>query len=187
MMFMWHSLLTTIVCGAILLALGVQFEINTAWAQSPTHPTADAGLGGPARTDPGAARLDDGPVRTKVSSYLNALYLWFLGFVGIAALFAFVVGGVTWMLSTTLTSTEKARRWIANGIWGIVLAATSYLLLYTINPDLIEHGFDINAVIDRAVRSGLQRPQPETPTFTPGPNVIPRKPSEGGVNTGIEG
>lgn len=78
------------------------------------------------------------------SNYLNNLYLWLLGAVGISALFGIVTGGVLYMFSgTSLTKVENARKWIWNSIFGIVLAAVSYLLLNTINPDLVK-GFDLN-------------------------------------------
>lgn len=102
----------------------------------------------------------DGTERPEIepTRYLSQIYLWFMGFVGIAALFAFVVGGIMWMLSTSFTSTATARKWIINGIWGIALAAASYLLLYTINPDLVEHGFDLQRIINRLAPS----PEPST-------------------------
>ena len=83
--------------------------------------------------------------------YLDNLYLWFLGFVGVAALFAIVLGGILYMFSgANLTKVDQAKRWIWNAILGIVLAATSYLLLSIINPDLVQHGFDINTIITDA-------------------------------------
>ena len=115
--------------------------------------------GGTARSGDSAGRSGDGAGRSgdsatrpaaNPSEYLSNLYLWFLGFVGIAALFAFVVGGIMWMFSSSLTSTAEARKWITNAIWGIVLAAASYLILNTINPDLVA-GFDLKTVIQRAM------------------------------------
>lgn len=92
-----------------------------------------------------------GPV--DVPKYLSSLYYWFLGVVGIAALFAIVFGGVLYMFSgTSLTKTEQARSWIANGIYGIIIAAFSFILLYVINPDLVNHGFDIQKIVDDALK-----------------------------------
>ncbi|MBI4132155.1 MAG: hypothetical protein HY474_00815 [Candidatus Sungbacteria bacterium] len=79
-----------------------------------------------------------------VSNYLSQIYIWFLGFVGIAALFAITLGGVMYMFSgANITKTEQARKWITNAIWGIILAAASFLILNTINPDLVTHGFNL--------------------------------------------
>lgn len=84
------------------------------------------------------------------SNYLKTLYTWFLAFVGISALFQIVRGGIYYMFSgTSLTKAEEGRRWITNAIYGIVLAAASVLLLQTINPDLINHGFDLTKIIEK--------------------------------------
>lgn len=94
---------------------------------------------------------------TNPSGYLANLYKWLLGAVGISALFAFVMGGVLYMFSgTNLTKVEQAKGWIWNGLGGIVLAAISYLLLYTINPDLVG-GFDLNKVIENAQNNRQQQ------------------------------
>lgn len=91
------------------------------------------------------------------SQYLSDLYLWFLGFVGIAALFGIVVGGVLYMFSDSLSSTAQAKAWIWRSIGGIVLAATSYLLLYTISPDLVQ-GFDFTKIITNAIQNACTPP-----------------------------
>lgn len=94
---------------------------------------------------------------TNPSGYLANLYKWLLGAVGISALFAFVMGGVLYMFSgTNLTKVEQAKGWIWNGFGGIALAAISYLLLYTINPDLVG-GFDLNKVIENALNNRQQQ------------------------------
>ncbi len=106
--------------------------------------------GGPGVTSGGPGVTSGGDV----PGYLSNLYIWFLGFVGIAALFAIVWGGIQYMFSgANLTKAESGRTWISNAIWGIILAASAYLILYTINPDLVTHGFDINTVIDNALKT----------------------------------
>lgn len=141
------------------------------------HPTVKAGGtkegGGGERIGGGGVRDGGGGQRNPdVAGYLTQLYRWFLGFIGIAALFALVIGGVLWMASgTNVTDVGRAKRWISNAIWGIVLAAVSFLLLKTINPELLG-GFDINAVIDTAVRSKLQRPASDS---SPSPVPVPKR------------
>ncbi len=106
--------------------------------------TAERGTTERATTDRPAAK--PGP-------YLSSLYLWFLGFVGIAALLAMVIGGVMYMFAGANESlVGEAKKWFWNAIWGIVIAAFSYLLLSTVNPDLVR-GFDIQTVIDSAIKS----------------------------------
>ena len=72
------------------------------------------------------------------SQYLDNLYEYLLGLVGIAALGAMVYGGVLYITAAANPSKlGEAKRWINNAIFGLLLAAFSYVLLYTINPDLV--------------------------------------------------
>lgn len=107
-------------------------------------------------------------------SFLSYLYNWFLLVVGVSALYAFVRGGITYMLAGSITSTAEAKKWIINGISGLLLAAASYLLLATINPDLVEHNFDFTKVI-QSIQERYQPPasQPGTPTQPATPPEFP--------------
>lgn len=106
-----------------------------------------AATGGTAGGSSGSAAGGSEPV----SQYLQNLYYWFLAFVGISALFAIVLGGIMYMLAgANITKTDQARGWITRAIWGIVLAATSVLLLRTINPDLTR-GFDFEKIINKCI------------------------------------
>lgn len=107
--------------------------------------------GGGGQQSGGGGEQPGGGGRQSPTTYLSSLYKWFLGFVAIAALLGLVIGGVLYMFAgANITKTEDARKWITNAIAGILIAAFSYLLLKTINPDLIQ-GFDIQTVIDKAV------------------------------------
>lgn len=86
--------------------------------------------------------------QTTATGYLENLYAWMLGIVGLASLFALVYGGVLYILSGTITSTEEAKRWMTNAIYGLLLAALSWVILYTINPELVKK-FDIKTIIEK--------------------------------------
>ncbi len=72
-----------------------------------------------------------------LSDYLKNFYLIALSAVGVAALLMLVIGGFMYMLSDTVTSKEKARDYLVGAISGLVLALAAYLILHTINPDLV--------------------------------------------------
>lgn len=134
---------------AVLLLAGVAFIDNPVLAAG-SGGSGGGGGGGGGGSGGGGGGTGGGDV----PGYLSNLYIWFLGFIGIAALFAIVWGGIQYMFSgANLTKAESGRTWITNAIWGIILAASAYLILYTINPDLVTHGFDINTVIDNALRT----------------------------------
>lgn len=153
-----------IACIALaVLAVGIGLPEASVYASHELDHTTDH-PGGP--VSGGMLGVTGGPLGTTGGSpgnYLSNIYLWFIGFVGIAALFMIVAGGITYMFSgTNLTKVEQGRQWITNAIWGIVLAAFAVLLLRTINPDLIR-GFNFDQIINRAVT------RPTAPT-TPVPD-----------------
>lgn len=85
---------------------------------------------------------------TTASGYLDNLYIWMLGIVGLSSLFALVYGGVLYIFSGAIESTSEAKRWIKNALWGLLLAATSWLILNTINPELVKK-INIESIIQR--------------------------------------
>ena len=70
--------------------------------------------------------------------YMHYLYLFGLALVGIAGMGGLVYGGLMYMLSGTVTSKEEAKKQIWASIAGLILAISAYLILYTINPDLVK-------------------------------------------------
>jgi len=50
-----------------------------------------------------------------------------------------VIGGVEYIISGANESMRgEAKKRIENAIWGLVMALVSYLVLYTINPSLVD-------------------------------------------------
>ena len=73
----------------------------------------------------------------ELTDYIRYIYLFGLSLVGIAALGTLVYGGFMYMLSGTVTSKDEAKKYIWGAISGLVLALAAYLILNTINPDLV--------------------------------------------------
>lgn len=75
---------------------------------------------------------------TDVGDLVPGIYRFGLGLVGISALVALIVGGVMYMTAGgSQDQTKRARVWLGNAVFGLVLALLSYLILNTINPDLV--------------------------------------------------
>lgn len=71
-------------------------------------------------------------------SYISAVYKFGIWAVGIAAMLMIMIGGYMYMMSAGNTaSTGKAKSVITDAIIGLILALTSYLILYEINPNLL--------------------------------------------------
>ncbi len=76
---------------------------------------------------------------TDFYSYINAIYKFGIGAVGICAMLMIIVGGYMYMTAAgNNSSMEKAKTVITDAIIGLILAMASYLILYFINPDLVK-------------------------------------------------
>lgn len=147
---MMHFLLTIFFLGSTAVAIVAPSVSHAIVAENPAVTPQPRTSGGVTITFGGSPAGPGGvPAVTggQSQAYLQSLYKWFLGFVGVAALFAFVMGGVLYMFAgANITTTAQARKWITNGVLGLLIAAASYLLLRAINPELVG-GFDIETLI----------------------------------------
>lgn len=80
-----------------------------------------------------------------------------LGLVGAAALGVLIYGAILWTLSGMVTAKQDALEWIKGAVWGVMLLLGAYLILHTINPNLVKLGEMEKAV--RAVMSEVKTPQ----------------------------
>jgi len=69
--------------------------------------------------------------------FLSQAFSFGLAIAAALAVIMIVWGGVEYMLSESLFSKEAGKERIKNAILGLLLALTSYLILWTINPNLL--------------------------------------------------
>jgi hypothetical protein len=75
---------------------------------------------------------------TDFYTYVGYLYKFGIAAVGIAALFMIIVGGFMYITSAgNNAKMESAKGVITDAIVGLILALSAYLILYTINPELV--------------------------------------------------
>lgn len=72
-----------------------------------------------------------------LTQYVRYIYLVGLSAIGIAALGVLVYAGFMYMMAGTVTSKDEAKKRIWGALSGLVLALAAFLILYTINPDLV--------------------------------------------------
>ncbi len=90
---------------------------------------------------------------TDFPSYVIAIYKFGLWTIGISALLMILLGGFMYLTSAgNASQTGKAKGVITDAIIGLVLALTSWLLLYTINPDLVNFR-SLSTVLDEASKT----------------------------------
>ena len=75
--------------------------------------------------------------------YIESALPFILSLAAILAAVMIVVGGVEYAISLSEDGKKLAKSRINNAILGLLLALVSYLILYTINPDLTKLKLDI--------------------------------------------
>ena len=72
-----------------------------------------------------------------LGNYINGIIRLVIGLIGVLSVLMIVIGGVEYMTTVNMGEKEGARSRIMGAIYGLILALASYMLLYTINPDLV--------------------------------------------------
>src|SRR3989344_4016078 len=74
-----------------------------------------------------------------LEEYLTWAFRFVLALAGFLAVLMIVIGGVEYIISGASEAMRgEAKKRIENAIWGLVMALVSYLVLYTINPSLVD-------------------------------------------------
>lgn len=102
-----------------------------------------------------------------LAQYIRYLFIFGLGLITILALTQMIIGGITYILAAgNATKVEDAKDMIFQALFGVGILLISYLLLRTINPDLVNltnpnltpnqfQGSNINTDIFRETPSSL--------------------------------
>jgi hypothetical protein len=79
------------------------------------------------------------PKITSPATYIARIYQFGLMVAGLAAFGSIVYGALQYTLSAgSFTKTEEAKEQITQAIYGLVLLLGAFLILYTINPSLVQ-------------------------------------------------
>jgi len=74
-----------------------------------------------------------------LGEYILEIYKYAVGAVGIIATGVMMFGGILWIVAGgNAERIGNAKSWIGAALTGLILVMTSYLILYTINPALVE-------------------------------------------------
>jgi hypothetical protein len=113
-----------------------------------------------------------------IAQYLAGVYKYAIGLAVSLTIFMIMVGGFLWITAAgNPGKIDKAKNMIIDAIVGLILAVGSYLILYTINPDLVEFksiqvgvikGEPWNAEIETSLKTGGMAAEtyPETAELT---------------------
>ncbi|PIT94902.1 hypothetical protein COT98_01735 [Candidatus Falkowbacteria bacterium CG10_big_fil_rev_8_21_14_0_10_39_9] len=73
-----------------------------------------------------------------IAKYISAFYNYGVGIIGILAAMMLMIGGIIWLTAAgSSTKIEQAKSFIGSSLTGMALVLTAFILLKTINPDLV--------------------------------------------------
>jgi len=90
---------------------------------------------------------------TTAKPYIEGIFVLIIAIAGGLAVVKIIFGGIKYMSTDAFEAKSDAKETIQNAIWGLLLAISAWLILFTINPKLIK--FDLTI------------PQQPIPTQTP--------------------
>jgi len=72
-----------------------------------------------------------------LSQYIAAVFTYLVGISSIAAAIMIVYGGFRYIVGSSITSVKRGKEIITDAVIGLIILLCSYLILYTVNPDLL--------------------------------------------------
>jgi hypothetical protein len=91
---------------------------------------------------PDCVKEDGSPCAT-ANSYIPGIVKLVIAVAGALAVIKIIFGGIQYMSTGAFQGKTDAKKTIENAIWGLILILSAWLILYTINPDLVNLDFSI--------------------------------------------
>src|SRR3989344_3257684 len=87
--------------------------------------------------------VDQGDTKTTTAGpYIQGLFTLIIAIAGGLAVLKIIFGGIQYMSTDAFQGKSEAKSTIQNAIWGLLLAIGAWLILFTINEDLVK--FDLS-------------------------------------------
>ena len=97
---------------------------------------------------PGVA--DTAGQTTTLGKYIPAMFNLAIGLSAIAAVLNIVFGGLMYMSTDAVMKKEDGKKRIQNSVYGLVLVIGAWLILYTVNPNLLKFNLNIETIQTKA-------------------------------------
>lgn len=82
-----------------------------------------------------------------IGSFIPGVVKLMIGIAAALAVLYLIIGGIKYMTTDAVSSKQGARETITNAIVGLLLAISSYTILYTLNPRLVNFNLEIPGII----------------------------------------
>lgn len=76
--------------------------------------------------------------QSEFTAYLKAIFQFGIAAIAIVSVITIMIGGYLYIFSGGSKEVEKAKSMVVNALLGLGLALVSWIIVYTINPDLVE-------------------------------------------------
>jgi len=92
---------------------------------------------------------------TTLEKYLPGVFKLAIGLSAVFAVLMIVIGGFQYISSDAIMKKSEGKERIKNAVFGLVLVISAWLILNTINPNLLEINLNIESVSTKGVDGGL--------------------------------
>jgi hypothetical protein len=96
--------------------------------------------------------------KASLSSYIPGLFNLMIGVAAVIAVAYIIWGGIEYITTDSWNGKQDGKNRIWNAVIGLVIVITSYLILYTINPKLLELNLNIEPTTVTAPAGALTSP-----------------------------
>jgi hypothetical protein len=80
---------------------------------------------------------------TDVSSYITGFFKLVISLSAVLAVIMIIYGGFKYISSAAEGGKTDGKKYIQNAVWGLLLVISSYVVLHTINPDLVNFSLSL--------------------------------------------
>src|SRR3989338_1798208 len=147
-----HTAGIQIVFWLLLFVVSCTSFVSSASAQAPAPAPTEYTLLAPIPLQGAGGNPTE---KTNAVQYITGLFRLIIGLAGALAVVMLIFAGIKYMSTDAFSGKNEAKEIIENALWGLGLVIASWLILYTINPKLVEINFNIEKL-------------PITPPTTPG-------------------
>ena len=93
--------------------------------------------------------------KTTASKYIEGIFTLIIAIAGLLAVIMIIFGGIKYMSTDAFTGKSEAKATIEHAIWGLLLAVSAWLILNTINPNLVNFNISVQPTVTTPPPGGI--------------------------------
>src|SRR3989344_442164 len=120
-------------------------------------------VGGASFSAPVTPSIPTQGLPTDLGQLVQQIFIWSLYILGISVFVMFFYSGFLWLTAAGNTSKiGEAKTHMTNAVFGAILLLSSYLILYTINPDFVKNTFNLPGLGTTNSNNTISAPLPSS-------------------------